>query len=150
MVHWEHQLEKSSIKQKSQVCSQDPLTHVSYATRGRLPPLYIKHASLLTPPELVIEILAALTTYLLVQFPSQHLLNSGPSLSTSPFLTKLAISSYRRRKTQDSSNSQCYFYSLVLGRASLGSTHQCLDTREHRGALLTVPLWFPVFLDLAC
>lgn len=104
MDHWEHQLEKSSIKQKAQVCSQDPLTHVSYAMRGRLAPLYIKHASLLTPPDLI-KILAALLTFLLVQFPSHDLLNSGlDSLSTSPFLTKLAISSSRRRKTQDPSN----------------------------------------------
>lgn len=62
MDHWEHQLEKSSIGQKEQVCSQDPLTHVSYAMRWRLELLYIKHASLLTPPELVIEGLAALLT----------------------------------------------------------------------------------------
>lgn len=69
--HCELQLEKSSIKQKAQVCPQDPQTHVSYAVKRRLASLYIKYASRLTPPELVILVLATFLTSFPIPRPNK-------------------------------------------------------------------------------
>lgn len=65
---------------------------------------HITNANLLSPPELTILILAALLTSLLVQFLSQDPLNFGSSLSSVLLLTKLGMSSSRKRKSQDPSN----------------------------------------------
>lgn len=139
MDHWEYQLEKSFIKQKHKFLQRIPRVMPFLQSEGDW---YTTHANLLSPPELIILILAALLTSLLVQFLSQDPLNSGSSINH-PVSHQAG---YVQLQEEEIPRSQQLAVLFLFLYSKQGITRQHLLVPGCPGC----PPWFPVFQVLDC